>query len=194
MEARIWKCDVHQDGESLEFMQQVLYITPCLFFSCKVKKWRNHFSIMDYFGEKRSLISEGVFWAFVRLNTFLLGIGYFCTGRAQKLPHCWGLHGANCRKGSTVSLQAFLVASLIIANPWSHLQKQWQPLGLSHMVTAPSCFQQLRVPPSPQPSAPSTASWWKLRKIEHYLFTAITAWNSTMRSMVGHRKNTTEEK
>lgn len=35
LEAGTWECDVHQDGESLEFMQQVLYITPCLVFNAR---------------------------------------------------------------------------------------------------------------------------------------------------------------
>lgn len=31
LESNIWECDVDQQGESPEFMQQVFYITPCLF-------------------------------------------------------------------------------------------------------------------------------------------------------------------
>lgn len=56
LEAGIWECYVHQDRESLDFMQQVLYITPCLIFLMQGKEMRKsvqHYgSISLFWGEK----------------------------------------------------------------------------------------------------------------------------------------------
>lgn len=150
LEAGTWECDVHQNGESLEFMQQVLYCTLPVFLmqDKEIKKSLYYYGNTYIFGQGRgiSLIFKVPFhFSFCKINIFLLGVSYFHIGRAQKLTIF--------TEGSAASLHSFLVAPLTIANPQPLFISSGRSWGLL-VLTAPSFFQQLSVTLWPQPGAP----------------------------------------
>lgn len=147
------------------------------------------------FGEKRSVIAEVPFiLSICKTKRFFTWCQLFLYWQSLETPML--LRAPGCRlQGGLCSVSPLLSGCTTHhCKSTVHLHEQLQPLGLSHMVTAPSCFQQLPMPPWTQPGSPSTASFWKWRQIEHYLFMVSAAWNSTMGRGVAHRKNITQGK